>query len=48
MEPWQIAVLVKPFVMLVLAALVLYPCRKLTERYFPEGRIKRLLLRRIN
>lgn len=48
METWQIAVLVKPLVMFVLAALVLYPARKAVERYFPEGRMKRLLLRRVN
>lgn len=37
-----------PFFMLALAVLVLLPLRLLAERFIPEGRIKRLLLRRIN
>jgi hypothetical protein len=47
-ESWQLALVAKPFVMLVLTLLVLYPARVLTQRHMPEGRLKRLLLRRVN
>lgn len=48
MKTWQIAILVKPFATFVLAACVLYPCRKAVERYMRDGKLKRLLLRRVN
>lgn len=47
-EPWQIAIVAKPFVLLVLAVTVLYPARIACERRMKDGRLKRLLLRRIN
>lgn len=47
-EPWQIAIVAKPFVLFVLAVTVLYPARKACERYMREGRLKRLLLRNIS
>lgn len=47
-ESWQIAIFLKPFVMFVLTVLVLYPARVMATRYIPEGRMKRLLLRRIS
>lgn len=48
MEAWQIAVFLKPFVLLVLAACVLYPARIAVKRYLPEGKLKRFLLFRIS
>jgi hypothetical protein len=42
-----IAALLKPFVMFVLAACVLYPARKAVERFCPPGKVKNLLLRRV-
>ena len=47
MEPWQIAIVLKPFALLVLAVVVLIPARLAAQRFIPEGRIKRLLLRRV-
>lgn len=47
-ESWQIAIFLKPFVMFVLTVLVLYPARVMATRYIPEGKVKRLLLRRIS
>jgi hypothetical protein len=44
MEPWAIALLVKPFVLLVLFVAVLYPARRAVERYMKDGKLKRLLL----
>jgi hypothetical protein len=44
METWQLAILLKPLFLLILCFCLLYPIRKLTERYFPEGRVKRILL----
>jgi hypothetical protein len=45
---WLIALLVKPLILFCLAAFVLYPARIAFKRWFPEGRIKRLLLLRVN
>lgn len=47
-EAWQIAIVAKPFVLLALAVTVLYPCRRACEKYMRDGKIKRLLLRRVN
>lgn len=47
MEPWQIAILLKPFALFVLAVLVLYPARRYVQRRMPEGKLKRLLLLRL-
>lgn len=47
MEPWAIALLIKPFALLVLFVLVLYPARWAVQRYLPDGKLKRLLLRRV-
>lgn len=44
MEPWLIALIVKPFALLAVTVLVLYPATLLARRYIPEGRLKRLLL----
>jgi hypothetical protein len=42
-----LAIVIKPFVLFVLAVCVLYPARVLTQKYMREGRLKRLLLRRV-
>ena len=48
MEPWLLAAIFKPFVLFILAVLVLYPARKAVERWCPEGRVKRALLFRVS
>lgn len=48
MEGWQIAIVIKPLVFFLLAALVLYPARRAVMRWVPDGKLKRLLLRRVN
>lgn len=48
MEPSQIALVIKPLAFFLLTALVLYPARRAAMKWLPEGRLKRLLLRRIN
>ena len=47
LEPWQIAIVLKPFAMLIVAVVILIPARMAAERYIPEGRLKRVLLRRV-
>lgn len=47
MEPWQIAILIKPFVLLVFFGLIVLPIKLLFQRFLPDGRIKRLLFKRI-
>ena len=44
---WILAALLRPLVILLLAILVLTPARLAVVRYFPEGKLKRLLLRRV-
>lgn len=46
--PTEWAILLKPLAFFLLTALVLYPIRRATVRWLPEGRIKRLLLRRVS
>lgn len=48
MTTWMIALLVKPLALLTFFVCVLLPIRLAFQRWFPDGRIKRLLLRRIN
>jgi hypothetical protein len=43
-----LAILLKPFVVLVFFAVVLIPARLAVQRWWPEGRIKRLLLTRVD
>ncbi len=43
-----IGLLLKPLILFLFVALVLYPVRRLAMRYLPEGRLKRVLLVRIN
>lgn len=40
--------IVRPFLLLILAVVVLYPARVACQRYMRDGWLKRLLLRRIN
>lgn len=47
-EPWLLGVVLKPLVLFLLCALVLYPARRAIIRWLPEGRLKRVLLRRVN
>lgn len=46
MEPWLIALIVKPIVFLAVCYFVLWPARKAVER-LPDGRLRRLLLYRV-
>lgn len=48
MEPWVIALLVKPFLLLILFGCIALPGRIAVQRYMREGKIKRLLLYRIH
>lgn len=48
MEPSQWALVLKPLVFFIFAGLVLYPIRLAFIKWFPEGKLKRLLLRRVN
>lgn len=45
---WALAAALKPFVLLLLAALVLNPAKRAVIRYWPEGRVKRALLFRVS
>lgn len=42
------ALFLRPFLLIILAITILYPARKALERYMKDGKLKRLLLRRIN
>jgi signal transduction histidine kinase len=44
---FAIAILIKPFVLLILSVCVLIPARMAVERRMKDGKLKRLLLRRI-
>ncbi len=48
MPNWLLAVILRPFVALLLGVAVLYPARMAVIRHLPEGRLKRLLLIRIS
>jgi hypothetical protein len=43
-----LAAIFKPFVMLALATCVLYPARRAVMRWWPEGKVKRVLLFRVS
>jgi hypothetical protein len=43
-ESWQWALVLKPLVLFVLCAAVLYPARRAVMRWLPEGKLKRVLL----
>lgn len=42
------ALLLKPFVLLLLAVVVLTPARRYVERRMRDGKLKKLLLTRVN
>ncbi len=48
MNSTAIALIIKPFVILAFFVLVLIPARLAVMRWWPEGRIKRLLLTRVD
>jgi hypothetical protein len=48
MDGWVIAAFLKPFALLVLAVVVLIPARMAVAKWLPDGKLKRLLLRRIS
>jgi hypothetical protein len=48
MTPTLWAILLKPLLFLILCGAVLYPARRAVMRWMPDGKLKRLLLRRVN
>lgn len=48
MEPWQIAILLKPLAALILFGCIALPGRILVQKYMKDGKLKRLLLTRIH
>lgn len=44
----MLAVFLKPFIMFVVAACILYPARKAVEKRMKDGKLKRFLLFRVN
>lgn len=48
MEPWVIALMLKPLGLLVFMLVIVAPLKWLFVRFFPNGRLKRLLLIRTN
>lgn len=48
MTTWMLSAIARPFVLFIFAYCVLYPARMAVMRYFPEGKIKRVLLFRVS
>lgn len=48
MEPWLIALLLKPLGALILFGCIALPGRILVQKYMKEGKLKRFLLLRIH
>jgi len=48
MEPWLLALILKPLVFLLIMAVIVAPLKYLFVKHFPEGRVKRVLLTRTN
>ena len=44
MEPWLIALLVKPLVALVVIGGIALPIRLAVQKWMPDGKLKRFLL----
>lgn len=42
-----LAAFLRPFVMVILFLVIGYPVRRACEKWFPEGKTKRFLLRRV-
>jgi hypothetical protein len=47
MEPWAIAILIKPIALLIFFGFIVLPIKLLFQRIIPDGRIKRLLFKRL-
>lgn len=47
MQETVLALIFRPLFLFLLVALVLYPARVAMTKYFPEGRLKRILLWRL-
>jgi hypothetical protein len=45
---WLYALILKPFIALVVFGLICLPCRLLVQRKLPDGKLKRFLLRPIS
>jgi len=48
MEPWMLALILKPFALLFLFGFICLPGRLFVQRFMKDGRLKRLLLKRIS
>ena len=48
MEPWQIALIIKPFAIVLIIWLFLAPIRRLFQKHMKDSKLKRLLLRRLD
>jgi hypothetical protein len=48
MQPWLIALLIKPFVALIVFGLICLPIRILVEKKLKDGKLKKLLLKPIH
>lgn len=48
MESWQLAILLKPFVVLVFFGCIVIPIEMLLSRHMKDGKLKRILFTRIN
>ena len=44
---WALAVLLRPLILVLLAVMILTPARLAVQRFLPDGKLKRLLLRRV-
>lgn len=44
---WLLTFFLRPIILIVLFVAILYPARLATIRYMREGKLKRLLLRRV-
>jgi len=47
MPDFVLALILRPFVLLLISVLLLIPARLAVQRWLPDGRIKRVLLWRI-
>lgn len=48
MEPWMLALILKPFAAVFVVWIITSPARKFVERKMNDGRLKRLLLTRLS
>jgi hypothetical protein len=45
-EPWQIAIVLRPFALLILFGAIVIPIELVLRRFWPEGQLKRILFAR--